>query len=237
MRIAICDDECDYAQSILAMITERFEGERARCDIFASGADLLAAVRGNAHFDVILLDILMPGINGMEAARILRENESMAKIIFLTSTSEYAAESYAVGAYYYLLKPVDRSELWRLLQKIIEAAEARPKRLTIKTQAGYMNLELDKIEYVEIAGRTLRWGLSGGEVAEGAGRMIDIEGELLKHPSFIKPHRSYIVNMANIEVLNSNNLKTHSFRPIPISRNVYQQIKDAYISYSFSQGG
>jgi len=237
MNIAVCDDERDYAQSIAAMIADRFEGRDVRCEMFASGADLLAAVQSGTRFDAVLLDILMPGLSGMETAKSLCEGGSAAKIIFLTSTSEYAVESYAVDAYYYLLKPVDRGALWRLLDKIRETAQALPKRLAIKTQVGYMNLELDRIEYVEIVGRTLRWGLTGGEVVLSAGRMMDIEAELLGHPSFIKPHRSYIVNMANIEVLNPYGLKTRSYRPIPISRSVYQQIKDAYIRYSFADGG
>ena len=240
MRIAICDNEKAEADIISAAVKVFIDKNKAcsiSSEVYLSGADLLASIQIGCRFDIYLLDIIMPGLSGMELAKIIRTSDSSAKMIFLTSSRDFAIDSYTVNAYYYLLKPIDPGKLEQLLQEILNSEDIKPRTLSIKTASGYANIDLKSIEYVEVIGRTLRWALSGGKIVESVGRLLDIEAELTKYPEFIKPHRSYIVNMLYIDILDAHSLKTRSFRPIPIARNTYQLIKTAYIGFNFMDGG
>ena len=106
MYIALCDDN-QTELSRLISILEEYRSKRDSSmtyEIFRSAAELLEAMPGH-HFNLVFLDILMPGITGMDAAREIRHSNSTIPIIFLTSSREYAVESYRVNAADYILKP------------------------------------------------------------------------------------------------------------------------------------
>ena len=88
---------------------------------FQSPFELLASIEKGARFDILLLDVLMPGENGIEAAREIRQYDSNVKIIFLTSSAEFAVQSYTVGAYFYQLKPIWPESFFRLMDSVIAA--------------------------------------------------------------------------------------------------------------------
>ena len=108
IQIGFCDDD----PSVLDELHELLGSYRTEhnADIaptaFQSPFELLASIEKGARFDILLLDVLMPGENGIEAAREIRQYDSNVKIIFLTSSAEFAVQSYTVGAYFYQLKPI-----------------------------------------------------------------------------------------------------------------------------------
>lgn len=120
MHIALCDDS-RAELSRLTFLLEEYRLKRdgsLTYDIFTNATDLLETIPVH-HFDLLLLDILMPGITGMDAAREIRQTNSTIPIIFLTSSSEYAVESYRVNAADYLLKPLDADKLFPVLDKLL----------------------------------------------------------------------------------------------------------------------
>lgn len=146
-------------------------------------------------YELLLLDMLMPGINGMQAAREIRERNHHVEIVFLTSSPEYAVESYSVRAHYYLLKPASPEKLFPILDRLLDNFKKPEDTLRIKTQSSVFSLPYGKIEYMEVSAKKLYFYLTDGSTREVAGSLTDYEPTLLRRPGFIKVHRSYLVNL------------------------------------------
>ena len=122
IRTAICDDYPAQAQIINALI-DKYKNERPGAEIqlhsFGSGAELLQSMDSGNIFNLLLLDILMPELNGIELAREIRKYNEDAAMIFLTNSKDHALEAYGVSAVQYILKPVKESVLFPVLDKVI----------------------------------------------------------------------------------------------------------------------
>ena len=120
------------------------------------------------QFDVLFLDVLMPGINGINAAREIRRYDTAVQIIFVTSSSEFAVQSYVVGAYYYQLKPIWKDSFFRLTDAVLAECRKRTQHsLILRCKSGVTRITLDSLEYCEVQGRTLVFHLLDGTVIEG----------------------------------------------------------------------
>lgn len=186
------------------------------------------------QFDLLLLDIIMPGVTGMEAAKELRKSNCDIPIIFLTSSREYAVESYRVSAEDYILKPVQKDELFPVLDKQLVRFAQDEAYLTLKTGNGIVKLFFSQILYVEVINRSLHFVLTNGDVRQTYGYLNDYENFLLSDPNFYKPHRSYIVNMRQVTELNKNGFNTVLGKTIPIARDAFTKSKAAYMKYLLS---
>ncbi|MDF2613278.1 MAG: response regulator of the LytR/AlgR family [Clostridia bacterium] len=238
MKIAICDDNKQELLHISGLVDDYLsccfaEGEIA-VHRFENSTQLLAQIERGKHFDVFLLDVIMPNLNGIKLAAEIRRNDQVAKIIFLTSTPEFAVASYSVGAFNYLLKPIQKVKLFSVLEKTFNAIYSGLNQyIVVKTQTSLSKVFLHELIYVEVMGRTVSFHLKGGVTIESPSTMSQVEAVLLIHKFFIKPHRSYIINLDYIKNLSSDGLTTTSDLFIPISRNVFKQVKQAYINHSF----
>lgn len=236
MKIAICEDDTTQ-QNILTAALDSYltpVGDHVQYDVYHNGLDLLASI--NTHlYDVLLLDILMPGFTGMETAKEIRESNEKIPIIFLTTSQEFAVESYKVHAFDYLLKPVDQNALFETLNRIYAATEvALEKSIILQTAKAIYVLSLSQIEFVEINNRTLSFHLINGTVKSISGRLSDYEDTLLNHPEFLKVHRSYIINMDFMKALNQKSFITLTGNEVPISRNLLHAIQKRYIDHLHS---
>ncbi len=242
MRIALCDDDSGMLSQIATdikacEIDREIYGEITLTN-FESGLDLVNAVKHNERFDIILLDILMPRMNGLEAAREIRLVDKNAKIIFLTSSPQFALESYDVKAYYYLLKNYSREKLKSVLQEAIaEIADTEGSYTMLKTRTGFVKLYFHSLLYLEIIGRTITFYLNNDQRYEVFSTLTEIEEVFLKQERFIKPHRSYIVNMDCIRKLDRNGITMINNHKLPVSKSLYQMVKKEYMDYSFKRGG
>lgn len=236
MKMAICEDDTTQ-QNILAAALDSYRtpaGEHIQYDIYRNGLDLLASI--NTHlYDVLLLDILMPGFTGIETAREIRESNEKIPIIFLTTSQEFAIESYRVHAFDYLMKPVDQNALFETLDRAYAMTESTlEKSIMIQTTKAVYVLFLSQIEFVEINNRTLSFHLIDGTVKSIPGRLSDYEDALLGHSEFLKVHRSYIINMDLMKALNEKSFYTLTGNEVPISRNLLPAIKKRYIEHLHS---
>lgn len=236
MRIAICDDDNrDLLQ--IASLLESYRHERKAELTYASfqnAIDLLFSLE-NEDYDVLLLDVLMPGVNGIQAAREIRNRNSRIQIVFLTSSPEFAVESYSVQAHYYLLKPASEEKLFPILDRLLNDFKKPKDALCIKTQSSVFSLPYGKIEYIEVSSKKLYFYLTDGGTREVAGNLADFEQLLLKRPGFIKVHRSYLVNLEWVQELRQGELITTSGRRVPVSRSSYTQVRTAYTQFLFSE--
>ncbi len=234
IRVAFCDDdrtELDEIQRIL----EQYQKEcRQKLEVkeFQSPLDLLAEIEHGARYDVLLLDVLMPGETGIDVAAEIRGYDKNVKIIFLTSSAEYAVQSYTVGAYFYQLKPVVPESFFKLMDSVIAACEGEQSAsLVLRCKTGITRVESRQIEYCEVIHRTLFIHLSGGRVLESIGSMDELCRQLASYGSFLRPHRSYLVNMDYVQTLSYRGITMACLTEIPIPRGKYNAIKDAYLEY------
>jgi DNA-binding LytR/AlgR family response regulator len=232
LNIAICDDDEKARTDIDAFVQEY--GSMKNCAIhstcFSNASELLD---NKLHFDIYLLDILMSGLNGIDLAVILRKNGDRAEIIFLTSSPEFALESYSVQALNYLLKPIDKKQLYSSLDRALDTLQKQKNDdIVIRSEGRLISVSRKDIEFVEARMDKVFFCMSNGETHETASSLSSFEDRLLSDSRFIKPHRAYIVNMSKIKELNGHDIHVSDCYPcIPIARGHFSEVKEAYLSY------
>lgn len=238
MRVAICDDDEHEIEQFSKLITEYqlSRGVSLACRFFSNSIDFLCDVKGG-EYDLALLDVVMPGISGIKAAQELRGKDKNVKIIFVSSSPDFAVESYRVDAYHYLLKPVDADTLFPLLDRVGTELSVQGERgLVLKNREGVVRLSFAEIEFVEVLNKKVLFHLAGGAVREVTAALADLEGELLTRKEFIKTHRSYIVNMNCVQAVGIHCAVTKSGQSIPVSRQRHNQVQSAYMDF-LGRGG
>ena len=238
MYLAVCDDQ-DKELETLAALLDTWQRERKtplRWRSFRSAGQLLEAAR-RERFTLYLLDVIMPGMDGMEAAQEIRSFDAAADIVFLTSSPGFAYESYSVRALEYLLKPITPRLLFPLLDRLALREQRPQEGLTLKTGSMLVRVPFSQLAYVEVNGKHLYFNLTDGQVREVAAPMREYEGQLLQRPEFMRIHRSYIVNMMQIEELSSTSVHTFSGKDLPVSRLLYPQLQKDYMQLLFAERG
>ena len=177
----------------------------------------------------------MPGQNGMDVAKEIRQYDMNMKIIFLTSSPEFAVESYSVGAYFYQLKPIWEESFFRLMDAVLAECEKKKKNsLILRSKDGITRINLQQLEYCEVLGRKLLFHLENGAVLESAGSLDDLAGQLMQYSNFFRPHRSFLVNMEYIQNISSRSIKMVNDAEIPIPHGKCSEIKNTYMEYAFN---
>lgn len=232
LRIAICDDELIHRETIEELIRKYAQMNHIDFSIslFSSGFLLLDSSK---KFDIYLLDILMPGMTGITIANELRMTNTIASIVFLTSSPEFALEGYSVHADGYLIKPLSEEKLFEVLDHVLSHRKGlEQNELLIQCNGTIQSLSLDSIEYIEARQDKLIFYLCNGSTCIGTGTLSAIEERLSSDPRFFKPHRSYLVNMTYIQELNGKEIHTSPcFLPVPIARGHFASLKKTYLSY------
>lgn len=238
LKIAICDDDLQELTRISKLLNHyQTEKEPAlQYEAFSNAIDLLDAIK-RKDYQILILDVLMPGLTGIEAAREIRSFDGEVKIIFLTSSREFAVESYAVDAHYYMLKPGTEQKLFPILDRIFQDKKRTQEVFNIRSSSGIMRIPFNQIEFLEVFNKKVRFHLADGNIKEFNGNLSDFEGDLLCREEFIKVHRSYIVNMALTLSLDTKSLTTNTKQAIPISRLLYRQVRESYMQYLFVERG
>ncbi|NLG53023.1 MAG: response regulator transcription factor [Clostridiales bacterium] len=236
MRIAVCDDDLrELARASDLLNQYRAQKNAAlKYDTFSNALELLDAMKRHAY-DVLLLDVMMPGLDGLAAAQEIRGFDTEVKIIFLSSSPEFAVDSYAVSAHYYLLKPGTSDKLFALLDGVLAEKSRAAETLCIRQPSGLMRLPLGRIEFLEVCGKKLMFHSEDGSIKEIRGAISDYESRLPDR--FIKVHRSFIVNMEYIETLNAREIITCAGRIVPVSRLLYNKVREAYMQFLFDEKG
>ena len=239
IKIAFCDDELSVLNQ-LRVLLDQYRVDRnleIEYTAFQSPLELLAQIERGARFDILFLDVLMPGETGIDAAAEIRQYDSNVKIIFLTSSAEFAVESYTVGAYFYQLKPVWPESFFRLMDSAAAACEKEQgDSLILRCKTGITRIEMRQLEYCEVVHRTLYFHLTDGQVLESVGSLDELSRQLESSGRFLRPHRSYLVNLDHIQNLSSHIITMASGASIPLPRGKYHEVKDAYLEHTFQCG-
>lgn len=236
IKIAFCDDDISELNE-LHLLLDQYRVEH-NLDIqyaaFHTPLDLLSEIERGTRFDILLLDILMPGLNGIDAAAEIRARDENVKIIFLTSSSEFAVQSYSVQAYFYQLKPIRRESFSRLMDSVLAVCSTeQSSSLLLRCKNGITRITPRQLEYCEVIHRTLMIHLTSGKVLESVGSLDGLSRQLAPYGHFLRPHRSYLVNLEHVQNLSYRAITMSCLAEIPIPRGKYNDIKTAFLDCAF----
>lgn len=236
MRIAICDDEAavlDNLKALLDVYNKEYD-RQIRYDAFESPLELLTQMEVKGHYDALLLDVLMKEDNGIEVAREIRKTDQDVRIVFLTSAAEYAVQSYTVDAFYYALKPVQKQDLFAVLDKLYAKwQQDKAEFILVKCENGINKIHIRDLEYCEVVNRSLILYLQNGTRLKSTVKIKELEEILRQFGCFIRPHRSYLINLRYVENLSQKSITMKSGVVIPIPHGKYTQTKEQYFAYAF----
>ena len=237
-RLAICDDDPHTLVQMISMVEEYrlvspFHFEYAS---FHNGLELASVIEHGKHFDIYCLDIVMPGYDGIELGKEIRDYNKSAQIIYFTSSPEFALDSYSVKAANYVLKPITKETLFSVLNDILEQIEHKEEAfLVLKTTQGIEKILLSNLVYAEAMGRKVLYHLNSGRILECSSQFSKVCDTLLEHPYFLKTHRSYVVNMNYINTIENTEISLQIPGSIPIAQGKGKEIKDTYLAFQMKR--
>lgn len=237
MKIAICDDDREEIKRI-SSILKCYNKERKiqlEYNIFSGGVEL-SSVAQRENYNIYILDIIMPVLNGIDLAREIREFDKVSPIIFLTSSPEFAVESYSVKSADYLVKPIDKERLFCALDDILEQRETeQDKFIIVKSDDGLRKVFLSNLMYAEVYERKIIYYLKNAEKLETTGKFSAVCDTVLKNSEFILPHRSFLVNMNFISAIGNFGIELQSGKVIPLAQRRITEIKKHYLAFQMGE--
>lgn len=232
IRIAICDDQPVDRAELRAMCSAWLDRNELVATIteFPSGEAFLAA--DPDHYALAFLDIYMDGINGMETAKTLVAERKKTKLVFYSSSGEFAAESYDVAALHYLIKPAEQDKVFRVLDRFF--ADYRAKRtLTVKVGRHTESILLADIYYAEADNKKTKFFTKHGII--DASEPFSQVCEKLTPPEFVKPIRYAVVALKEVIAVPSDVLEISNGDTVPVSRGERAKVKQAFVEYKWMQ--
>ena len=242
MKIAICDDEdvclaqaLDAAKQYAAAHT----GRNYTFETFSHPEDLLEAAEKIGGYDIYILDIIMPGMNGINLGAKLREAGYDGKIIYLTSSEDYYADAFRVRALEYLIKPVSTEPFARAIDDAAaQIKEKKDKFLLVKAKERSVKLTYDSIMYAVYAKRAVCFYLAGGRVVESLTlrtTFSEAVAELLADPRFTACGQSMVVNLDHVtEVERDAVVFGSTYRPF-LGEKLCRKLRGVWSTYLFEE--
>lgn len=228
-RIAIVDDE-EWVRDQLKSYFFRYgqeHGEEFRVNLFALSELFLTNYK--PIYDMIIMDIDLPGMNGLEAAHRLRELDERTVLMFVTNLAQYAINGYEVSAVDFVVKPVNyRTFEHKLTRALTFVPEKHRPALLLKTEMGTVTVELDDVKYVEVQGHNVYYH-TVKNTYRTRGSLKQAEQEL-DDPQFFMCDKCYLVNLAYVEGVNGNTI-TVDGKELNVSRPKKKAFMDALAAY------
>lgn len=236
IRIAIAEDDQQAAHQLQTYL-ERFGTEnhlQMQITCFSDGAKLAGDYQ--PVWDLLLLDVDMPVMNGFDTARSIREVDPEVNIIFITNLAQYAIRGYDVGALDYLLKPVNYYALSMRLKRVVRLLRLRDtEALMLKTEGNMVRVPLNRIYYIEIFDHNLQYHTVEGTITTGGSTLSNLE-KTLASQGFVRCHNCYLVNMRYVDEVHGSTLRVVD-QELPISRGRRRAVMDALLAYAKGEKG
>ncbi|MDD3339028.1 MAG: LytTR family DNA-binding domain-containing protein [Lachnospiraceae bacterium] len=229
MYVAIVDDEKmqrDIMSTYLTRLGEKFKVQ-IQMDEFVSGDMFLKQYKSG--YDVIMFDVDMPGINGIDTARKIREIDQNVIIMYVTNIAQYAIMGYEVEAIDYILKPIGYDEFSMKFQKVIRKVQQKADQyMLFEFREGLKRLKISDFYYIEVQNHNLHYHCQSGEY-HMRGSMNTQENELRGY-HFSRIHKSYLVNLAHVKKMTSDTVEIDDEK-IPVGRAYKERLMQDYMNY------
>lgn len=230
MNIAIVEDEEVHSSLLQQYISVWGEarGKAVHVRIYENAAGFLFDLEDNAP-DAVFADIQMPGMNGMEMVRRLREKDEGMPVVFTSGLSDYLREGYEVQALHYLLKPISKEKVYDCMERICSRRDTR-KLYTVKTLDGMARLDLKETNYCEAEGHYSRFMMADRSEIRVMKSISELERELPEE-AFVKCHRCYLCNLANVKRIAEDSIIFDNGESVPVSRRLYRECNRRFIEF------
>lgn len=225
MRVAICDDEPADAECLHNYIkTHPYQHE---VSLFSAASDMLDNIDGGGVFDLIFLDIQMPGLNGWDAAHMLRERRTEAFVVLTTVAHQYVFNSFRL-VWNFVVKPVEKTKIHTILNDAHIAKSLKP--VLLKTAKYQISVFAKDILYVEVKRNYLHIYMLSGEEHRIRTTLSDFE-QALSLSSFSRPHQSFLVNLAQVSHFKTAQVILKNKKHISISRHREGSFHASYAAF------
>lgn len=222
MRIGICDDELEMRSQIEKYTRSWSIQTGHECEIegFPSAEALLFA-QAEKSFDILLLDIQMPGMDGIALSKKIRETDERVQLVFITSIPDFIGEGYEVAALHYLLKPIQPEKLASVLNRACKNLKIAEAVITLQNGGEIQMIPLNTISYLEAKGHYITL-----HTDDGAYERKSTMSEMLERLDgrFYRCHRSYVVNLHRIRKVSRTEVELIDGNKLPLSRKLYDEI-------------
>ena len=243
IRIAICDDEAlchETSKKLLTEYRQTVSSLSFALSCFSSGRELLDYIDQNGTFDLYMLDIIMPDMNGIQLGTLLREQNDDGMIIYLTSSPDFAVESYNTDALHYLLKPIDRKQFFLCMDKALNHLKrSLAETISIKTPGSTRIVPLQSILYAERANRRIRYYLNDGTVIDSvtfSGTFQSAIAPLTAFQDFLAVGSSFVVNLYHVTEITKSDMVLDEGQLVPSPRRTYETVKSKWADYWLNKG-
>ncbi len=202
-HIAIVEDEAEFSAQLQEYLKKYQEENdvRFKVSVFSDGAEILEDYQ--QLYDIILLDIEMPRVNGMDAAEQIRKMDSDVTLMFITNMASYAIRGYEVGALDFVMKPINYYTFSMKLTRVLKRTKQKElQQILLTLSDGVKKIGVNQIYYVEVQNRMLHYHTDEGEYVV-RGTMQSVEQMLLPYP-FIRCNHWYIVNLKHVSEVRKN---------------------------------
>ncbi|HHV99201.1 MAG TPA: response regulator transcription factor [Clostridiaceae bacterium] len=239
LQIAICDDNINELSNMVHLLNQYRSSRHLNCEyaVFPNGFDLISALEKGKRFDIYCLDIIMPGFSGIDVAKEIRTYDKIAPILFFTSSTEFALESYSVKAINYVLKPISKEKFFFTFDEILESIKIKKDEdaIIVKSNDGIQKILISNLVYAEVNGRNVLYHLLSGKVIKCTEPFSSVCDNLLKYGCFVKTHRSYIVNMQYVDTIEERQVTLQTLSSVPVAQGKVREIKQQYLAYQMEE--
>lgn len=230
-KVLIVEDYPDEATALRECL-ERY-AEKHSLDLSIETSETARGlVAGNRTFDLVFLDIELPGMSGMEAATLLRSFDAATPVVFTTSLSQYAAKSYEVDAAGFIVKPVTMPKLEMVMDKVSSRLRATgTARIVIPTSGGVRVLPVRDIVYVELVRHDLVFHMADGEQPKMRGTIKQVVDQVSEGSPFLQISSGCVVNMDYVRLIKGADVQLSDGTALPLSRARRKDAVDAFSAY------
>lgn len=228
--IALCDDEKMAMDHVIAAVQRILDKNDIKFELtcFNNGFDLIKNLQEGCYYDLIMLDIMMPEINGIDLTRHIKENCETSRVILVSSSTDYVFRGYDVGVDNYLVKPLDEKRTEEVLLKNYKKCR-ESSFFHLKVGDTMVKIYYHDVEYIESFRKKLTYHVAG-KAYEVYGKLDDFCQEMPPE-DFCRCHKSYVINLDKVTKIKRYSFTTASGKTVPISKACYPDSQDRFLAF------